>query len=338
MNIKFPSSRTFTDAEKYYTEVFAPRMLRGSTFSTAQTHIKTHLLPDWKNTPVEHITIDSVNEWIWKKRSEGLSWVTIKNILRTMQRVLSCSSKDHKPPFSQQGLEIPEDDKLGMKLKSREATSLSSEQSQSIADKVRTLDLDTRKERYATLFILASASGLRCGELFALRMNDIEFKASTIRVDESLDRLGKVGPCKNATAYRTVLLVDSEGKQAMRLLKAFVQDRIHDPNAFVFSSLRRTPLQESQVLREALHPALKALNLPQDGMHSFRRGCNRRWELAGTNPAVLRQQMGHASQTMTARYTGEIPLDQVNAGFSSKFGNKIDVLENTENLENEVAA
>jgi hypothetical protein len=41
---------------------------------------------------------------------------------------------------------------------------------------------------------------------------------------------------------------------------------------------------------------------------------------------------------MTARYTGEIPLDQVKAGFSSKFGNKIGVLENKENLENETAA
>jgi len=26
-----------------------------------------------------------------------------------------------------------------------------------------------------------------------------------------------------------------------------------------------------------------------------RRGCNRRWELAGINPAVLRQQIGHTS-------------------------------------------
>lgn len=334
-----PSSRTFADAERHYREVFAPRMLRGSTFQTATMHIKNHLLPDWKDTPVEHITIDSVNEWIWKKRDEGLSWVTIKNILRTMQRILSCSSKDRKPPFSQQGLAIPESDKLQMKLKSREATSFSWDQSQLIAKHVRSLvGLDTRRERYATLFTVASASGLRCGELFALRMKDINFEANTIRVDESLDLLGKVGPCKNATAYRTVLLDDREGKQAMALLKIFVGERIHNPNALVFSSLRGTPLQESQVLREALHPALKALNLPQDGMHGFRRGCNRKWELSGMNPAVLRQQMGHSSAAMTARYTGEIPLAQVKAAFSVMNGNKIDVLENTENLENEEAA
>jgi hypothetical protein len=122
---RIPSSRTFADSERHYREVFAPRMLRESTFSTATMHIENHLLPDWKDTPVEHITLDSVNEWIWKKRDEGLSWTTIKNVLRTMQRVLSCSSRDRKPPFSQQGLAIPEADKLRMKLKSRETISYS---------------------------------------------------------------------------------------------------------------------------------------------------------------------------------------------------------------------
>jgi hypothetical protein len=45
--------------------------------------------------------------------------------------------------------------------------------------------------------------------------------------------------------------------------------------------------------------------------------------------------MGHSTSTMTARYTGEIPLKQIRTEFSSKIGNKIDVLEN---MENEVAA
>jgi hypothetical protein len=64
---RIPSSRTFADAERHYREVFAPRMLRASTFSTAKYHIENHLLPDWKDTPIEHITIDSVNDWMWKK-------------------------------------------------------------------------------------------------------------------------------------------------------------------------------------------------------------------------------------------------------------------------------
>ena len=44
----------------------------------------------------------------------------------------------------------------------------------------------------------------------------------------------------------------------------------------------------------------------------------------GHNP-VLRQQMGHSSAVMTARCTGEIPLEQVRAAFSNM------ELENMEN-------
>jgi len=323
---RIPSSRTFAHAVKHYREVFAPRMLRESTFSVADGHLKGHLEADWNDVPVEHINIDAVNEWIWKKRQAGLSWVTIKNILRTMQRVLSCSSRDNKPPFSQEGLAIPERDKLQMKIESRGAVSFSWLQAKQIADQVYKMDIDdVRKERYAAVFILAAATGLRCGELFALRVNDIDFKAETVRVDESADqRMYKFGPCKNAAAYRTVLLADSEGREALSILKRFLKGP-QTPTSLVFRSRRGSALRETHVLHEVLHPALKALGLQQAGMHAFRHGCNRRWELSGMNAAVLRQQMGHSSAVMTARYTGEIPLEQVRAAFSSR------ELENMEN-------
>jgi integrase len=323
---RIPSSRTFAHAVTHYRKVFAPRMLGESTYSVADGHFKCHLEADWNNIPIEHIDIDAVNEWIWKKRHEDLSWVTIKNILRTMQRVLSCSSKDKKPPFSQEGLAIPERDKLQMKIESREAISFSWHEAKQIAVEVHKLDVDeTRKERYATVFLLAAATGLRCGELFALRFNDVDFKAGTIRVDESADqRTYKIGPCKNAAAYRTVLLADREGQESLGILKRYIGGA-QDSSSVVFRSNRGSPLRETNVLHEFLHPVLRALKLPQAGMHAFRRGCNRRWELSGMNPAVLRQQMGHSSAVMTARCTGEIPLEQVRAAFSSM------ELENMEN-------
>ncbi len=154
------------------------------------------------------------------------------------------------------------------------------------------LDVDeARKRRYATVFLLAAATGLRCGELFALRVNDIDFKAGTIRVDESADqRTYKIGPCKNAAAYRTVLLADAEGREALSALKRFLKGP-HLSNSLVFQSRRGSPRRETNVLPEFLHPVLKALGLQKAGMHTFRHGCNRRWELAGMNAAVLRQQM-----------------------------------------------
>jgi integrase len=330
---QIPSSLTFANAVSHYRDVFAPHMLRSSTYSTADGHLRTHLEADWNDVPIEHITIDSVNEWIWKKRNERLSWITIKNILRTMQRVLSSFSKDKKPPFSQIGLAIPERDKLQMKVNSRKKVSFSWTQAERIADHVGKMETlgKARRERYSTLFLLAAASGLRSSELLALRANDIDFGAKTVRVEESSDQRGRgeIGPCKNATAYRTVLLCDPEGHKAMRRLARFL-GIVADSRSLIFHSNGGGPLLETNILNQGLYPALEALGLEQAGLHAFRRGCNRRWELAGVNPAVIRQQMGHASAAMTALYTGEIPLEQIRNEFSMKFGNKIDVLETME--------
>jgi len=126
-------------------------MHRGSTFSIKDGLLKNHLEADWNDVPIEHVNIDSVNEWAWKKRQAGVSWMTIKDALRTMQRVLSAFSKDGKTPFSQAGLAIPERDKLQMKIGSRQKVSFSWSQAQQIAEQIRKLDGlgSARREQYA---------------------------------------------------------------------------------------------------------------------------------------------------------------------------------------------
>jgi hypothetical protein len=73
----------------------------------------------------------------------------------------------------------------------------------------------------------------------------VDFKADTIRVDESADqRMYKIGPCKNAATYRTVLLADSQSKEALSTLKPFLKGP-HSSSALVFRSKRGCPLRET---------------------------------------------------------------------------------------------
>ena len=278
-----PSVKNFGDAAKHYRDKFGPMMHRDSTRSVWEGRLKNHLEPDWNDVPIDLITFHAVSEWAAKKHAEGLSWSSVKDSLRTMQRIVSAFGKDKKLPFSLRGL-IPEREKLRMKVQGRKRVSYSWQQAVKIVEHIRKMDGlgDSRREQYATLILLAAASGLRCSELLALRINDLDFGANTVTVDEASDQrtAGKIGECKNESAYRVVLLMDVEGK------------------------------------KECLHSAVKALGLPRSGFHAFRRGCNRRWELAGLNPAVQRQMMGHSSASMTRLYSGEIPLEDVIAEHS----------------------
>jgi hypothetical protein len=133
------------------------------------------------------------------------------------------------------------------------------------------------------------------------KLDDVDFQAGAIRVDESADqRTYVIGPCKNAAAYRTVLLADREGQEALRVLKAFLGEGVRNPDSLLFHSRRGSPLRETNVLHDGLHPAIKALRLRQAGI--------------------------------TARYTGEIPIEEVRAAFSISNGPKIGVLKNGELL------
>jgi integrase len=84
-----------------------------------------------------------------------------------------------------------------MKVKSRMNVSYSWEQTLRIVEKLKIIESlgQARREQYSVLFLLAAASGLRIGELLALRSDDLG--KNTVRVDESLDRAGVIGPCKN---------------------------------------------------------------------------------------------------------------------------------------------
>jgi integrase len=184
------------------------------------------------------------------------------------------------------------------------------------------------------MVLLAAASGLRAGELLALQVCDLDFGANTIRVKHSSDQRngGKIGPCKNVTAYRTVHLGDLEGKKAIARLRRFLElYPAASPNALVFRSKREGPLLETTILNQGLYLALEALYLKKAGLHALRRGCNRRWELAGIVPAVLWQQMGHTSAAITRLYSGRIPMEQVQAAFSMKNRSSVVQMENTEN-------
>ena len=127
-------------------------------------------------------------------------------------------------------------------------------------------------------------------------------------------------------------------RELRRFLNHLENNGKWSPTTLVFRSKRGGPLLETTVLNQGLYPALTALQIEQGGLHAFRRGCNRRWELAGINPAVIRQQMGHTSAAMTRLCTGEIPTEHVQAELSSKTGGQIVVLENMENEATAVSA
>jgi hypothetical protein len=79
--------------------------------------------------------------------------------------------------------------------------------------------------------------------------------------------------------------MEGQGDSPQALMRTDLADTL------VFRSKRGGPLLETTITNQGRYQTLKALGLPQGGLHGFGRGCNRRWERAGIIPAVIRQQM-----------------------------------------------
>lgn len=151
---------------------------------------------------------------------------------------------------------------------------------------------------YGTLVRFAAYSGLRAGEIGALKVKRIDFLRGRVEVAESVSDVGGqliVGPTKtyaNRHVPIPALLKDE--------LAAYLADRRKDREQFVFTSPLGGPLRHGNFYRTRFKPAAGAAGLPEglrfhDLRHTYAALC-----IASTaDPYAVMRRMGHSSITVT---------------------------------------
>ena len=144
----------------------------------------------------------------------------------------------------------------------------------------------------AVLYSLLGGSGLRIGEAFALRIEDVEGSVLHVR-HGSWD--GKITSTKSDNGVRDVYLHSS--------LADLLNDHIGGREGLVFPSERGTPLRKSNVLRRSLHPILRKMGKQLCGFHAFRRYRAEHLEIALPGSDVLRKLwLGHSLYGVSEKY------------------------------------
>ncbi len=146
---------------------------------------------------------------------------------------------------------------------------------------------------YKAIVALAGLSGLRRGELAALRWNDIG--ADTVRVDEAVYR-GTLGSPKTPKSSRTIKIP----AKATELLNEWrSRCKFTEPEDFVFSIRTNSPIDLNRVLERLIKPTAEKLGLPRFSWHDFRHAYTTWGRKAGVEPEIMRDLVGHTSVTMT---------------------------------------
>jgi integrase len=170
-------------------------------------------------------------------------------------------------------------------------------------------------DRYAEIVTLAY-TGMRSGELWALRWTDLD--GEMIHVRRTVSE-GVIRDCTKTGWEREVwapeIVRDALHTWRQELLRA--QDR-RLASELVFPSLQLTP-RTCGSIRKAMDAAAAQAKITQHvSPQVLRRTFNTLMIAAGVNEIVLRSQMGHSDQPMTARYAG-VRVESKRAAWESSF-------------------
>jgi integrase len=151
------------------------------------------------------------------------------------------------------------------------------------------------EEPVRTIVLLAVMTGLRIGEILALRWGRINFAAGTLRVEETCYK-GKFGTPKTRASRREVPLSPSvvQALQAHRMRCACAAD-----DALVFATQHGTPLASNNLRKRHLHPASQRAGLGSIDWHSLRHTHGTLLHEQGTPLRVAQAQLGHSHMTTT---------------------------------------
>ena len=264
-----------------------------SSKRTMGCELNKHVLPLLKDTPIQDITYPVIRGLVRAWKEEGLGNKSMRNLFGIVRAVYNF--------YLDETLQHGKTTMLPWLIKwskvepaadvEADAPCFTPEQMAAIVEMGR--------GQYRSLFAVAAGGGLRAGELFALRVEDVNFKDGVITVRRSIVE-GVEGTPKNGEIRHVPIdaSVVAEIKQHLNGRKS----------GLVWHSNRCTPLRLNSVLKWQLKPILKKLKIKfrgRNGMHAFRHGRISYLAYSGVTFAVIREWVGHGSDAMIKHYVAK---------------------------------
>jgi integrase len=183
-------------------------------------------------------------------------------------------------------------------------------------DEARKLIEAVRGDKLEALYVLAVHTGMRQGELLALKWEDVELNEGVIRIKRTLVRSGgriAVGEPKTKGSRRPVHLTGT----AVEALRGHLERQLDDierlgdlyhDHGLVFTSGVGTLINPSNLHRRSFAPLLQRARLPQIRFHDLRHTCATLLLSRNVHPKYVQELLGHATVAITLdTYSHMIP-------------------------------
>jgi integrase len=202
-------------------------------------------------------------------------------------------------------------------------------------------ELDFHASTDHVLYLTAAMTGIREGELVALRWRDVDWPASLIRVRRNFTRRNWGTP-KSKRSSRAVPMADRLGGELDRHFKRSVYQGDED---LVFGHPHTGEPYDASQLRKRFYAAMEAAGMGhrcgREGgitFHSLRHTFGTRMAAAGVPMRTLQEWMGHRNLATTEIYADYAPDPAYGAAFAERAFTAEPAYDEAEKAENDKAA
>src|SRR5829696_5852876 len=268
--------------------------VRQSTYQRDESLCRNHLIPVLGKKKLKTLNAADVQRFYRAKLDSGLSSATVHKLHVVLHKALKQTVRWGLAPRN------VADDVDAPKIHKDEVTPLTREEARKLLE-------TARGDRLEALYVAAVQSGLRQGELLALRWEDVDLEARTVQVRRTLTRNGgklTVGPTKTSKARRTVKLTRdaTEALQdylAQQLVEIDKAGEVWQENGLVFCTGKGTLINPTNLRKRSFVPLLQRAGLPPMTFHQLRHTAATILLLKNVNPKIVSEMLGHANIAIT---------------------------------------
>ncbi|HVM31473.1 MAG TPA: site-specific integrase [Candidatus Limnocylindrales bacterium] len=284
---------------RWLDEVAKPT-LRPSTYRSYDSILKIHLVPCLGHIALARLTPADVQAFLNGRSTKGLSPRRVQYIHAVLRRALGTAERWGMVSRNVAKLvEVP-------RVLHREMTPLTPEQARALIEA-------SVADRHRALWITALGTGLRQGELLALRWEDVGLDAGVLRVRHSLANVGGVLTLqepKTDRSRRTVVLPDSvvaalRAHRTRQLMDRLAAGARWVDTGHVFTTMIGRPHHAATITR-AFADALNRAGLPRVRFHDLRHSAATFLLAQGMTLEDVKQLLGHSSITLTSNTYGHL--------------------------------
>jgi integrase len=287
---------------QFIAERFCPGVLPTLKFATQEIYsllLRKHLIPQFGGHRLCDISRVEVQQYLLDKLKQGFAWETTNHLRHLLSKVIGTAVNwNFVPNNPVRGVKMPE------RTLKRPHRFLSAEEVQRL--------IASSKEPTRTIIILATMTGLRIGEILALRWGRIDLLRGTLLVAETCYK-GHFGTPKTRASRREVPLAPA----VVRELKGrYLRSVDHSSSALVFATSQGAPLAADNLRKKSLRTACRRAGLQRIDWHALRHTHGTLLHAQGTPLKVAQAQLGHSHMATTLEiYThasGSAQRDAVN--------------------------